>query len=325
MVSSGVAREVVLTGGPGAGKSTAITLVAQRLRDDGWRVLVAPEAATLFIAGGIPDIAEVAQDPTRFEAFQDTLVRTQAALRDQYRRMATALGDRRTVILYDRAECDTAAYVGPRRFDEMLAASKRSLLTVRDSYDAVVHLVSPAVDAPQHYTLGNNAARTEPPARAAELDAATLAAWLGHPRLSVVGNQGGFDTKLDKVLAAVHAALGEPAPLEVERKFALLSPPPPQRLEPLQRCEITQVYLTELEPGSERRVRRYAERGALRFELTVKQRVSPTVRVEREQHIDRATFDRLVACEARPDARPVRKTRFSLGDCVSIRRKIRPK
>lgn len=313
-----VLREVVLTGGPCAGKTTALGVVAARLRDQGWRVLIVPEAATLFVESGVDDLAAIAARPERRERFQAAVLAAQASLRRRYQALAGALGDERVVLLYDRAECDTAAYVGMDRFLEMLTADGRTLLEVRDSYDAVVHLVTAADGAAHAYTLENNRARTESPERARELDAATLAGWVGHPRLTVVGNAGGFEAKLDAVHAAVLAALAEPAPLEVERKFALAAHPPPERLAGMVRCEITQVYLCEEEPGVERRVRRYVERGASRYELTTKQRLAPTVRIELEVPITAERYAELVACEQASGTAVVRKTRHSFVEAHRV-------
>ena len=43
---------VLLTGGPCAGKTTAIAAIAQDLTQLGYKVLVVPEAATLIMQGG---------------------------------------------------------------------------------------------------------------------------------------------------------------------------------------------------------------------------------------------------------------------------------
>ena len=63
-------KEIVKTGGPGAGKTTMGNYIAEKLRDWGWRVFSVPEVATMFISGGVPDIARIAKkDPRKNEAF----------------------------------------------------------------------------------------------------------------------------------------------------------------------------------------------------------------------------------------------------------------
>ena len=50
---------IVLTGGPCAGKTTAITSIADRLRDLGYTVYIVPEAATMiFSSGGNLDLTK---------------------------------------------------------------------------------------------------------------------------------------------------------------------------------------------------------------------------------------------------------------------------
>lgn len=49
-------RELVLTGGPCAGKTTALARLSAVVAKAGWRVLAAPEAATTFICGGVADV-----------------------------------------------------------------------------------------------------------------------------------------------------------------------------------------------------------------------------------------------------------------------------
>jgi broad-specificity NMP kinase len=44
-------RRIVLTGGPGGGKTTAADLMRRELGD---RIVVVPEAATILFAGGFP-------------------------------------------------------------------------------------------------------------------------------------------------------------------------------------------------------------------------------------------------------------------------------
>jgi len=44
--------KIVLTGGPCGGKSTALSIMSDRLRSFGFRVFIVPEAATIVITGG---------------------------------------------------------------------------------------------------------------------------------------------------------------------------------------------------------------------------------------------------------------------------------
>ena len=46
-------RQIVITGGPCGGKSTAVGWIQTNLIKEGWKVLVVPETATEFITGGV--------------------------------------------------------------------------------------------------------------------------------------------------------------------------------------------------------------------------------------------------------------------------------
>lgn len=71
----------VITGGPCAGKTTAMERLQVFLRERGFRVFVVPEAATmLFINGASPaDLASVKCE----EAFQDFVINTQLQLENR--------------------------------------------------------------------------------------------------------------------------------------------------------------------------------------------------------------------------------------------------
>lgn len=278
-------RELVLTGGPCAGKTTALAILANELPKRGWRVPRASEAATMFTTGGVPDIAAVAADPSRFTRFQLALTAAQGHLRASFRAMAEALGDN-TLIVYDRAETDNAAYIGAEAYRDVISRLGMTPNAVRDSYDAVVHLVTAADGAEHAYTTANNEARRENVEEARALDRATLAAWIDHPRLIVVDNRGSFDDKMRRVLSVALRLLGEPMPLEIERKYLLVEAPDLSEIArhtAISTLEIEQRYLPA-GPGSERRVRRQEANGTVTYTLTEK--VSgddPLVRHETER------------------------------------------
>jgi hypothetical protein len=93
------------------------------------------------------------------------------------------------------------------QWKQVLAALHQSEADLLARYDIVVHLTSAAAGAREHYSTGNNAARTETPEQAAALDSKILAAWEHHHKLSVVSNEGTFEDKLQKVSSDVQRAL----------------------------------------------------------------------------------------------------------------------
>lgn len=337
--------EIVLTGGPCGGKSSAVRHLVAHLSARGWRTLVVPEAATLLITGGVHDIGRLAQhDRPAFLEVQRHLVALQSDLRARFlglardltRCPATCNPDCEAgcheahqpahkqahapdqcpsavpaVVLYDRAELDNRAYMDEAEFTGVLdAALGLSAGQVAARYDAVVHMVTAADGAEGAYSTANNEARTETPERAIALDRAVQAAWLGHPHLVVVGNDGSFDQKLTRTLAAVLNILGEPEPVEIERKWLLARSPSPQALACAVPVDIEQIYLPADEAGAERRVRARTHEGFTTYFHTTK---SPTAdgqgRVERESVISGETY-RLLAGMKEPGTRVIRKRRY---------------
>ena len=127
--------EIVLTGGPCAGKTTALARLSAKLADWGFRVLLVPEVATMLISGGLSDIGAIAADPARFFVIEGEFLRFQRALREWYR--SPALAPEKVVIIYDRGESDVVAYIGPEVFGALLALQHLNAADVRDSYDVV--------------------------------------------------------------------------------------------------------------------------------------------------------------------------------------------
>src|SRR5580692_5331368 len=98
--------EIVLTGGPCAGKSSALTYLATHLSAHGIRVLQVPEVATLFISGGLNDITDIAQaDPELFIKLEHSMIKMQGDFRRRFLEIAEQFPGP-TVILYDRAQTD---------------------------------------------------------------------------------------------------------------------------------------------------------------------------------------------------------------------------
>lgn len=224
--------------------------------------------------------------------------------------VTVTLPDERIAIIYDRAECDFAAYLPDGYFDAVVHDAGLDLSDVRDSYDAVIHMVTAADGAEHAYTLENNAARSETPEQARQLDRATVAAWAGHPHLQLVANRGTFADKLDDLVGAALHMLGDPYPHEIERKFLLEQAPDLDVLTAQTgyvAVRIEQVYL-QSERGEEVRIRRRRQGRTVTCVRTVKRDVAPGVRAETERPISPIEYLDLLAA-ADPDTVPIVKTR----------------
>uniref|UniRef100_A0A7S2R796 NadR/Ttd14 AAA domain-containing protein n=1 Tax=Rhizochromulina marina TaxID=1034831 RepID=A0A7S2R796_9STRA len=221
-VASHRCYKIVLTGGPCAGKTTALERLSSFLRERGFRVYTVPEAATMLFMNGVRFSDLDGED--RVVAFQTALMDIQLNLEDSFSAMATATGEP-SVVLCDRGACDGKAYISPGGWQRVIA--KRGMdndIMIREGrYNAVFHLVTAANGAEKFYTLANNNARSEPPEEAREVDVKTQRAWTGHPNHLIFDNSSGFEGKMQRVVDQMARIVGLPLVQRTATKFLLSS------------------------------------------------------------------------------------------------------
>jgi predicted ATPase len=188
---------IVLTGGPGGGKTT---LIEELRRDPVWneRFLIVPEAI-----GYAGQVGMSVQE----RAFQRLMVETQAALETALQQ--TLAPDDPRCILCHRGTLDPLAYWLARGWPEgdFYAFTNTRLADHYSRYSAVLHLVTAADGAAVHYRSRPLAHRGETPEEAARLDRLLAHAWGDHPCYHRLGNgPGGWPAKAAKakgILATV--------------------------------------------------------------------------------------------------------------------------
>ena len=182
-------RRVVLTGGPGAGKTALLELVRQSFCS---HVKVLPEAASVVFGGGFPR----EDDPTCRRAAQRAIFHVQHELE--------VAGDSHNpaVVLCDRGTIDGLAY-WPGPPEEFWSSLGTTLEMEFGRYDAVIHLRTPAQG---HGYNHENPLRTESAATAADIDARIMHAWERHSRRFLVDSSAEF---LDKASNAIEIIRGE--------------------------------------------------------------------------------------------------------------------
>ena len=181
------AVRVALTGGPGAGKSTAADLMR---REVGERVVVVPETATMLFGGGFPRRPE----PQARRAAQTAIFHVQRQLEDVF---AVSFPGR--VLLCDRGTVDGAVY-WPDDGDFFEAAGT----TLHDElarYDHVIFFETAACGGIS--IEGGNLTRVESLAEAVRLDTALRALWSQHPRFTLLPHEGSFLRKLSAAVAVL--------------------------------------------------------------------------------------------------------------------------
>ena len=299
--------KIVITGGPCAGKTTAMSWVQNAFTRMGYAVLFVPETATELITGGVaPWTCGTNAD------YQKCQLTLQFAKEKVFEEAAKTMKASKVLIVCDRGALDNKAYMTKLDFARVLAALGESEVGLRDGYDAIFHLVTAAKGAEGFYTTANNSARTETPEEAAALDDRLISAWTGHPHLRVIDNSTGFEDKMRRLIAEISSFLGEPEPFEIERKF-LIEYPDLKWLAAMPNCrrvEIIQTYLKS-EKGEEIRVRQRGADGHYVYFETTKRKISDVKRVEIERRLSESEYLSLLM-EADTTRRQIRKDRYCL-------------
>jgi predicted ATPase len=185
---------IVLTGGPGGGKTTAIDLFR---REIGQRVVVVPEAATMLFRGGFPRSNEVHAR----KSAQSAIFHVQRNLED----VQSALYPER-ILLCDRGTIDGAAYWpgGASEFFDFVGSNLTKELA---RYDAVLFFETAAAGGIS--IEGGNPVRVESNEQAMDLDHRLRALWLQHPRAVVVPHHASFVKKIMLGLVALENLVAE--------------------------------------------------------------------------------------------------------------------
>jgi predicted ATPase len=183
-------RRVVITGGPGAGKTALLELVRQSTCH---HVRILAESAGVVFGGGFPR----EDDPVCRQSAQRAIYHVQCELE------VIADTHRPAIVLCDRGTVDGVAYWPgpPAGFWSSLGTEARLELA---RYDAVIHLRTPP---PGEGYDHSNPLRTESPSAAAEVDARILEAWADHPRRFVVEPSHRFLDKAARAIEILHAEL----------------------------------------------------------------------------------------------------------------------
>jgi predicted ATPase len=184
-------RRIVLTGGPGAGKTAVLELIRRSFCR---HVRVLPEAASVLFGGGFPrEPSEVSQ-----KAAQRAIFHVQ-------RQLELLVGPEGTpaVTICDRGTLDGLAYwPGPsgQLMEETGTTRERELAR----YDVVIHLRTPSAALGYNHS---NRLRIEEAAAAAAIDLRIEDAWRGHPRRFFVESRPDFLLKAAEAIQRLHEEL----------------------------------------------------------------------------------------------------------------------
>lgn len=186
---------IVLTGGPGGGKTTAADLFRREL---GEQVVVVPEAATMLFSGGFPRHS----DRNAVCSAQKAIYYVQVGVEDT---QAAQYPGR--ILLCDRGTVDGAAYWPQGDALDFYGAVGTTREAALARYDAVIFFESAAVAGDS--IEGGNAVRTESLDEAVILDRRLHEMWSAHPRFVFVPNNHSFFKKMTYGLAAIESIVAQ--------------------------------------------------------------------------------------------------------------------
>ena len=189
----GETRFVVLTGGPGAGKTAVLEIIRKQLCE---HVVLLPEAASIVFGGGFWRLGSL----TAIQAAQRAIMHIQ-------REIETLVIDEKKwpFGLCDRGFLDGLAY-WPGDEEEFWRAANTDIQSEYNRYHAVIHLRTPTVDLGYNH---QNPLRTESAIQAKIIDDRIFSIWSKHPHYHAVESSPDFLTKAEKAIAYIMEDLPE--------------------------------------------------------------------------------------------------------------------
>lgn len=184
---------VVLTGGPGAGKTAILELARKHFRK---RTVILHEAASIVFGGGFPRYPETYARAAAQRAIYH--------VQDELETMAIESPSPKGIVC-DRGTIDGLAY-WPHSEDLFFAELSTTLERELARYDAVIHLRTPTTENGYH----KDALRIEGVAEAGTIDERLLAIWRAHPRRFIVESSPDFLDKVHRTLGILHDLLPPP-------------------------------------------------------------------------------------------------------------------
>lgn len=178
---SNIKKRIVLTGGPGGGKTTALDLMR---REFSGKIATVPEAATMIFTGGI----ERSTDDYVLQTQQTAIFNLQKHLEDIQR--ATF---KHSIILCDRGSLDGLAY-WPGSDEDFFQSMDTTIEEELARYDAVIFFETAAKSGES--IKSNNPIRNESEQAAIALDDKLQSIWSQHPNFNLIHSSESFINKV---------------------------------------------------------------------------------------------------------------------------------
>ena len=210
---------VCVTGGPCAGKTTALAEITEMFPEH--IVYTLPELATLVVTAG-QSLDHSQKDPGIEGQLVRKFISHMMATEDYF----TNVGmheQKDVIVLTDRGCIDPKPYSDKETWSQLMSEAGWSEDDLTNNrYDLVIHLVTAADGAVDYYTKVNNKARRETADEAKIMDKQTQDAWLNHHNFKIIHNHyGSFQGKLNKIYQQVGDLVGYNPSFNLASKFLL--------------------------------------------------------------------------------------------------------
>lgn len=199
-----ILKKIVLTGGPCAGKTTALDTIVENFTRTGFKVFTVPEVPTMFTKGGMDYLT---QNKEFFYEGEKATLEIQLALEERFMKMARTQTVP-TLVVCDRGTLDISAYMTADMWKEITGLVGVKDEDMLNSYDLVLHLQTAADGLEGCYTTDNNAQRLEEANEegfsiARQLDQKVRDAWQNHKNRHIINNNINFGIKLAEVISCI--------------------------------------------------------------------------------------------------------------------------
>ena len=184
--------KIVLTGGPGGGKTTAGEFFLREFRE---RLSLVPETATTLFRAGYPRVP----DPAVIRLMQSSIFHVQRNMEEIYEHLFP-----NNILLCDRGTIDGAAY-WPSSNNDFFESMDTTYEAELARYDVVIFFETAAAGG-FPIDLGNKV-RIEGKNEAIELDKKLHALWSKHPRFIFIPNHSSFFTKIGQAVDALNSIM----------------------------------------------------------------------------------------------------------------------
>ncbi|AZZ37272.1 hypothetical protein CIK05_10890 [Bdellovibrio sp. qaytius] len=184
---------VVLTGGPGAGKTAVLEFVRKALCE---HIAILPEAASILFGGGF----------WRLDSRSGKMAAQRAIYHVQEEMQRLVLEERKwSMGLCDRGTLDGLAY-WPEANSEFYDVLNTNLEMEFKKYKAVIHLRSPTLEKGYNY---QNPIRVESAELAAKIDENIHEIWKNHSNYFVIESTDDFTAKLQLATKCIQSLIPE--------------------------------------------------------------------------------------------------------------------